>query len=87
MELAVFVSGTAEMAHNIRPYRALGRNHKANIVFQGFLEQKPSRLTILLGEFGKLLIEMRIHLQADLFRECFGHVDSLSCSILLAGST
>ena len=86
MELTVFVSGAAEMAHDLGPHSALRRNHEADVVFQSFLEQKPARLAIFFGEIGKLLIEVRIHLQADLFRKCFGHVVPLSSPILLAWS-
>jgi len=86
MELAVFVSGEAELLHDFRTHGALRRNHEADVVLQSSLEQKPARLAIFFGEIGQLLIEVRIHLKADLFRECFSHVVSLSCLILHAGS-
>ena len=78
MELAVFVGGATELAHDFRTHGTLRRNHEADVVLQRFLEQKPPRLAIFFGEIGKLLIEVRIHLQADLFRKCFGHVVSPS---------
>lgn len=87
MELAVFVSGAAEMAHDFRTHGALRRNHETDIVLQSFLKQKPARLAIFFGEIGKLLIQVRIHFQADLLRKCFGHVVSLTRSILHGRST
>jgi hypothetical protein len=86
MELAVFVSGAAELAHDFRTHGALRRNYEADVVLQSFLEQKPARLAIFFGEIRKLFIEARIHLQADLFRKSFGHVFPLPCLILRAGS-
>lgn len=87
MELAVFVSGAAELAHDFRTHGALRRNHEADVVLQSFLEQKPTRLAIFFGEIRKLLIEARIHLQTDLFRKGFGHAFPLPCPILHAEST
>jgi hypothetical protein len=87
MELAVFVSGAAELAHDFRTHGALRRNHETDVVLQSFLKQKPARLAIFFGEIRKLLVEVRIHLQADLFRKCLDHVVPLPCPILHAEST
>lgn len=73
MELSVFVGRAAEMAHDLRPNCALRRNHEAQIVLQGFLEKKSARLPIFRGQFGELLIEPGIHLQADFSGVRFGH--------------
>ena len=73
MELAVFVGGASEMAHDFRPNRALRRNYELNVMFQRLFKKKAAGLSVFLGERGKLAIKARIHFQADLFCKCFGH--------------
>jgi|HubBroStandDraft_3_1064219.scaffolds.fasta_scaffold2099438_1 hypothetical protein len=85
MELAVFVGRAAELAHDFRTHGALRRNHETNVVFQSFLKKKAAGLAIFFGEIGKLLIEVRIHLQTDLFRKCLGHVVPLPIRFYVRG--
>jgi hypothetical protein len=85
MELAIFVSGAAEMTHNFRPHRALRWDHEAEVVLESFLEQKPAGLSILLGEIRKLLIETHVHLKANFLGEHLRHRAFPPNEILLAG--
>src|SRR5208283_1653653 len=78
-ELAVLLDGLTNVGHDFRANGVLCWSHVLDVMFRSPLQYIGGRLTVVLRQFGQIIIELGSHIESD-FSGC--HTSSLNESII-----